>query len=54
MAVNTCKMWSNGIKIAFFPKNLQKLPSGWSFALRPQGSTTTDREQTDREANDAD
>ena len=25
MALNTCKMWFNGIKIAFFPKKLQKI-----------------------------
>ena len=47
MAVNTCEMWSNGIKIAFFSKNLQKSPSGWGlcpqtpiafggWGLRPQ------------------
>ena len=24
-------MWSNGIKIAFFSKNLQKSPSGWGL-----------------------
>ena len=34
MALNTCKMWSNGIKIAFFSKNFQKSPSGWG--LSPQ------------------
>ena len=39
MAVNTCEMWSNGIKIAFFPKNLQKLPSGWG--LFPQTPIAT-------------
>ena len=34
MALNTCEMWSNGIKIAFFfPKNYEKSPSGWE--LRP-------------------
>ena len=31
MAVNTWEMWSNGIKIAFVSKNLQKSPSGWRF-----------------------
>ena len=25
MALNICKMWFNGIKIAFFSKNLQKI-----------------------------
>ena len=25
MALNTCKMWFNGIKIAFFSKKLQKI-----------------------------
>ena len=39
MAVNTCKMWSNGIKIAFFSKNLQKSPSGWG--LRSQTPIAT-------------
>ena len=34
MALNTCEMWSNGIKIAFFSKKLQKSPNGWG--LRPQ------------------
>ena len=34
MALNTCEMWSNGIKIAFFSKNYKKLPNGWG--LRPQ------------------
>ena len=47
MALNTCEMWSNGIEIAFFSKNLQKLPCGWGlcsqtpiatggWGLRPQ------------------
>ena len=31
MAVNACEIWSNGIKIAFFSKNLQKLPSSWGL-----------------------
>ena len=31
MAPNSCEMRSNGIKIAFFSKNLQKLPSGWGL-----------------------
>ena len=35
MAVNTCEMWSDGIKIAFFPKNLQKLLAAGGFALKP-------------------
>ena len=35
MAVNTCEMWSNGIKIAFFSKNLQKPPTAGGFAPRP-------------------
>ena len=39
MALNTCKMWSNGIKIVFFSKNLQKSPSGWG--LRPQTPIAT-------------
>ena len=37
--LNTCKMWSNGIKIAFFFKNLQKSPSGWG--LCPQTPIAT-------------
>ena len=46
MALNTCEMWFNGIKIAFFPKKLQKSPSDWrlcpqtpiatGLGLRPQ------------------
>ena len=28
MALNTCEMWSNGNKIAFFSKKYEKLPSG--------------------------
>ena len=28
MALNTCEMLSKAIKIAFFPKNFKKLPSG--------------------------
>ena len=39
MAVNTCEMWSNGSKIAFFFKNLQKSPSGWE--LCPQTPIAT-------------
>ena len=39
MALNTCEMWSNGIKIAFFSKNLQKSPSGWG--LYPQTPIAT-------------
>ena len=36
MALNTCKMWFNGIKIAFFSKNLQKnRPTAGVFAPRP-------------------
>ena len=31
MAENTCEMRSNGIKIAFLSKNLQKSPSGWGL-----------------------
>ena len=31
MALNTCKMWFNGIKIAFFPKNYKKSLSGWGL-----------------------
>ena len=34
MALNTCKMRFNGIKIAFFPKSYKKPPNGW--VLRPQ------------------
>ena len=36
MALNTYKMWSNGIKIGFFPKNYEKLSRG--SQLRPQTS----------------
>ena len=31
MVVNTREMWSNGIEIAFFSKNLQKSHSGWGL-----------------------
>ena len=31
MALKMCKMWSNGIKTTFFPKNYEKLSR-----LRPQ------------------
>ena len=34
MALNTCKIRSDGIKIAFFPKNYKKSLSGWR--IRPQ------------------
>ena len=34
MALNSCEMWSNGIKIAFFSKNYEKSPNG--LGLRPQ------------------
>ena len=47
MALNTCEMWSNRIKITFFSKNLQTSPSSWGqspqtpiasggWGLRPQ------------------
>ena len=36
MALNTCEMWFNGIKIAFFSKKLQKnRPAAGGFAPRP-------------------
>ena len=36
MALNTCEIWSNGIKIAFFSKKLQKnRPAAGGFAHRP-------------------
>ena len=35
MLLNTCKMWSNGIKITFFQKNPKKLPSIWGFGPKP-------------------
>ena len=34
MVLNICKVWFNGIKIAFFPKNYKKSPNSWG--LRPQ------------------
>ena len=34
MVLNTCEMWSKGIKIAFFQKNYKKSLSDWR--LRPQ------------------
>ena len=39
MALNTCEMWFNGIKIAFFPKIYKKSPNGWAlFPLAPEAS----------------
>ena len=35
MALNTCEMWSNGIKIAVFSKNYQKRSTAGDFAPRP-------------------
>ena len=32
MALNTCEMRFNGIKIAFFPKNYNKSPSSWGLS----------------------
>ena len=31
MALNTCETSSNGIKVAFFPKNYKNLSSGWEL-----------------------
>ena len=31
MTMNTCKIWSNGIKIALLPKKYKKSPCGWGF-----------------------
>ena len=35
MALNMCETWSNGIKIAFFPKTNKNRPAAGGFALRP-------------------
>ena len=36
MALNTCEMWSNGIKTAFFSKKITKnRPTAGGFARRP-------------------
>ena len=36
MALNTCEMWSNGIKIAvFFQKITKNRPTAGGFASRP-------------------
>ena len=35
MAVNTYEMWSNGIKIAFFPKTYKNRSEAENFAPRP-------------------
>ena len=35
MALNTCEMWSNSIKIAFFSKNYKKRQAAGGFAPRP-------------------
>ena len=40
MALNSCEMWSNVIKIAFFSKNLQKSPSGWGLCPQTPVSDT--------------
>ena len=34
MALNTCEMWSNGIKIAFFPKTYKNCPAAEGFATQ--------------------
>ena len=34
MALNMREMWSNGIKIAFFPKTYKKRPADGGFAPR--------------------
>ena len=34
IALNTCELWSNGIKIAIFSKNVQKIAQ-WLWALPP-------------------
>ena len=39
MALNTYEMCSNGIKLAFFPKNYEKLLSSWG--LFPQTPITS-------------
>ena len=35
MALNTCEMWSTGIKIVFFPKTYKNRPAAGGFAPRP-------------------
>ena len=35
MAVNTCEMWSNGIKIAFFSKTYKNRPAAGSLPQTP-------------------
>ena len=48
MALNMCKMWFNGIKIAFFSKKLQKIAQQLGAkppdpqSLRPQGAPPPD------------
>ena len=38
MAVNTCEMWSKGIKITFFfPKTYKNRPTAGGFAPTPSG-----------------
>ena len=34
MAVNTCEVWSSGIKIAFFSKNLQNRGLKWLGGIK--------------------
>ena len=38
MTLNTCELWLNVIKIAFFPKTNKKSPNGWGGVLRPPKS----------------
>ena len=35
MALNSCKMWSNGVKTAFFSKMTKNCPAAGGFAPRP-------------------
>ena len=35
MAVNTYEIWSNGIKITFFPKTYKNRPAAEGFAPKP-------------------
>ena len=38
--MNTCELWFNGIKIAFFPKNYKISPNNWGLRLQtPKASS---------------
>ena len=40
MALNSCEMWLNGIKIAFLFETYKKSPSGWKLRLQTPACDT--------------